>query len=111
MNKIYLIAPVLMLAGCNQQDDRICEVPKNDFEADSCLHRNAYLMGDAEGSIKDIATAVVARCNLEINKDYMSKVEIRDVTDEAIQAHYADALDTAKRRIIESIAGKCDKPE
>lgn len=130
MNKIHIYAPMaLLLVSCgqqsendpvsvdaaiSQQDDAICEkAPPTATNADECVHRESYLLASAEGEIRDIAVAVVERCNAEImlratNDKPPSAKDNMNEWMSAIQKHYTEK---AVMRVAESRAGKCDKPE
>ncbi len=128
MNKAILyVSLALLIVGCGRQsendavevavslqDDVICKkAPASATNVGECLHRESYLLASAEGEIRDIAVAVVERCNAEImlratNDMPPSAKNNLDEWMNAILKHYTDE---AIMRVTEARAGKCDKPE
>ena len=119
--RIYLTALMLLIAGCSQQDDRICQTPPNLIATKNgshCIHRNAYLMADADGSISDIAKAVAQKCSSHTLDDSMTATaragagaQASGNADETYEWYQQEALREAFQRVTEARSGNCDKPD
>ena len=109
---MYLVTLGLLAAGCSQQDHRICETPATEpRRASQCVHRVAYLMADADGSIADVAKAVAHKCNsFVLNDSEVSTGANRD-PDTVLQFYEEKTLRDAFQRVTEARSGNCDKPE
>ncbi|WP_430447188.1 hypothetical protein [Sphingorhabdus contaminans] len=102
----------LLIASCSQQDDRICEaVAKAPNTISECVHREGYLLADAEGSIRDVATAVVEKCRNHIIQQLLSKPENGPSLEVYATAIEDNAVEEAIRRVTEARSGNCKKPE
>ena len=103
----------LITTGCGQQDNRICETPATEPRlASHCVHREAYLMADAEGSIADIAKAAAHKCNSYVLND--SEVwagKMNKEYDKVLEFYEKQTLNNAFQRVTESRSGNCNKPE
>lgn len=113
MSKVCFIAPVLLLVGCSQHDDRICViVPKVIKTSTECVHREAYLLSGADGTVTEIAQAVAARCEHMIVTGYFrGRRDNQRIMLPRTLNQLAELETAAVRRIVEARAGKCDKPK
>ena len=112
MNRVlYLALLALPVAGCSQQDNRICETPATEpVRADQCVHRQTYLMADAEGSISEIAKAAAHKCDNYITNDAeIAAGKFRD-TNRTLEHYEQKTLKDAIQRVTEARSGNCDKP-
>ena len=111
MNRGLYFAPLmLIIAGCSPQDSRIClnALAKPRYISE-CVHRQAYLFAKADGSVRDIATAVVESCSGFIFHKIIRKPADFDV-ESYTKLLEDNAMKDAIRRVVEARAGKCDAP-
>ena len=105
---LYLAPMMLLIAGCSQQDDRICKyVSKHNNTLGACITYQAYLLAPADGSIRDVATAVKEKCSEELNASIANRPEA--VPEDAwIRATESNALNQAIRDVTDARAGHCE---
>ena len=102
----------LFTTGCSQQDNRICETPTTEpRRASQCVHRLAYLMADADGSIADVAKGVAHKCNSFILNDSEVATGTNRDPDTVLQFYEEKTLRDAFQRVTEARSGNCEKPK
>ena len=113
MNKTLFTGVLsFLIASCSQQDDRICEAAvKVPDTVSQCVHRQGYLLAGAEGSIRDVATAVVEKCRSYTTEKLLSKPANGPSLEVYAKAIEDNAMEEAILRVTEARSGKCDKPE
>ena len=111
MKLIMITSATLFLAGCSQQDNRICQpAPSTLVNTSQCIHQQSYLFASANGSIREVANAVVESCNpFLFNDSIKASAELRggQVFEKIV---YDNALKDAVKRVVEARAGKCNAP-
>jgi hypothetical protein len=110
----YAALATLTLSLCGHgQDGRICEkVPTAIKSSYECVHRQAYLLASADGTITEISKSVAAKCeHLIVTRYFRIKQSRRFVKLPRTSAQLADLEIQAAKRVVEARAGKCDKPE
>jgi len=132
LRRCILIAAA-MLSACSQADDRICEsydqnMPAADakrhdtlqtaYDVKRCVHRWSFRLAQAEGSISDVAQAVVEACRepignhaLAIGAENLKAAQNgTPTTSDALEVIEANAKATATFYVTMARAGHCKIP-
>lgn len=128
MVRAAYLAVVVALAGCSQQDDRICITPLDltamqaipntidgyERKLDACVHRWAYRIAGAEGSAADLGRAAVGGCDDAVLYFASAKGEPNGGDPSGYARERAEAIRAFSRKgafyVATARAGRCNIP-
>ena len=109
-----VIAASLLLIGCSNQNDAICEMPppSTALGSSACVHRIAYQYARSTGDITELSNAVIAKCRTWLSKETEYRGHLIPVGAEGALEDLRLKLlkDDALNRIVQAKAGNCDLP-